>query len=86
MCILHLAVWQQVPHVTAAGAGFDAGVLLIAAYWALSGCCNGSHAERCGVVRRLAAFDNVRQVQVAGLLVHRPDSANDFQDPSSRSK
>ena len=40
----------------------------------------------CALVRRLAAFDNVRQVQVAGLLVHRPASANDFQAPDSRSK
>ena len=41
-----------------------------------------------GAVRvcRLAAFDNVRQVQVAGLLVHRPPSASDFQAPDSRSK
>ena len=38
------------------------------------------------VLRRLAAFDNVRQVQVAGLLVHRPPSASDFQAPDSRSK
>ena len=34
---------------------------------------------------RLAAFDNVRQVQVAGLLVHRPDSADDFKAPDKRS-
>ncbi|CAK0780896.1 Ribulose bisphosphate carboxylase small subunit 1A, chloroplastic [Coccomyxa viridis] len=34
---------------------------------------------------RLAAFDNVRQVQVAGLLVHRPDTATDFCAPDKRS-
>ena len=36
-------------------------------------------------LRRLAAFDNVRQVQVAGLLVHRPDTATDFCAPDKRS-
>jgi len=34
---------------------------------------------------RLVAFDAKRQVQVAGFLVHRPDSANDFQAPNNRS-
>jgi ribulose-bisphosphate carboxylase small chain len=34
---------------------------------------------------RLVAFDNVRQVQIAGFLVHRPKSATDFCAPSSRS-
>ena len=38
------------------------------------------------LLRRLAAFDNVRQVQVAGLLVHRPSSATEMQAPESRSK
>ena len=35
---------------------------------------------------RMAAFDNVRQVQVASLLVHRPPSASDFRLPENRSK
>jgi len=35
---------------------------------------------------RMAAFDNVRQVQVASLLVHRPASATDFRMPENRSK
>ena len=39
----------------------------------------------CWLLRRLAAFDNVRQVQVAGLLVHRPPSVQDYQAPESRS-
>ena len=43
-----------------------------------------SETERCCECR-LAAFDNVRQVQVAGLLVHRPDSASDFCAPDKRS-
>ncbi|KAK9842721.1 hypothetical protein WJX74_001442 [Apatococcus lobatus] len=34
---------------------------------------------------RLVAFDSKRQVQVAGFLVHRPASANDFQAPDARS-
>jgi len=34
---------------------------------------------------RLVAFDATRQVQVAGFLVHRPPSANDFQSPDNRS-
>ena len=34
---------------------------------------------------RLVAFDAKRQVQVAGFLVHRPDSATDFQPPNGRS-
>ena len=35
---------------------------------------------------RLAAFDNVRQVQVASFLVHRPPSASDYKAPEKRSK
>jgi len=34
---------------------------------------------------RLVAFDNVRQVQCAGFLVHRPRGANDYLDPDQRS-
>jgi len=34
---------------------------------------------------RLVAFDQLRQVQCAGFLVHRPDSANDFRAPADRS-
>ncbi|KAL6774070.1 RBCS1 [Auxenochlorella protothecoides x Auxenochlorella symbiontica] len=34
---------------------------------------------------RLVAFDNVRQVQIGGFLVHRPPSANDFQPTDKRS-
>lgn len=35
---------------------------------------------------RLAAFDNVRQVQVASFLVHRPPSASDYRTPEKRSR
>jgi ribulose-bisphosphate carboxylase small chain len=35
---------------------------------------------------RLAAFDNVRQVQIAAMLVHRPASASDYRLPEKRSK
>jgi ribulose-bisphosphate carboxylase small chain len=35
---------------------------------------------------RLAAFDNVRQVQVAMFLVHRPPTASDYRAPENRSK
>jgi len=34
---------------------------------------------------RLVAFDQVRQVQCAGFLVHRPAGADEFRDPSERS-
>jgi len=34
---------------------------------------------------RIVAFDNVRQVQCAGFLVHRPKSASDFKAPDKRS-
>ncbi|KAK9845494.1 hypothetical protein WJX81_007946 [Elliptochloris bilobata] len=34
---------------------------------------------------RLVAFDQVRQVQCAGFLVHRPESATDFCSPAERS-
>jgi len=34
---------------------------------------------------RIVAFDNVRQVQCAGFLVHRPKSASEFQAPGERS-
>ena len=34
---------------------------------------------------RIVAFDNVRQVQVGGFLVHRPASAKDFRAPEDRS-
>jgi len=34
---------------------------------------------------RIVAFDQVRQVQCAGFLVHRPDSAHEFQAPDRRS-
>jgi len=34
---------------------------------------------------RLVAFDQLRQVQCAGFLVHRPDSANDYRAPADRS-
>jgi ribulose-bisphosphate carboxylase small chain len=34
---------------------------------------------------RLVAFDQVRQVQCAGFLVHRPPSAREFQAPNRRS-
>ena len=39
-----------------------------------------------GAVCRLAAFDNVRQVQMASLLVHRPPSVKDYRTPETRSK
>jgi ribulose-bisphosphate carboxylase small chain len=34
---------------------------------------------------RIVAFDNVRQVQVGGFLVHRPSTAKDFRAPEDRS-
>eukprot|EP00887_Chlorella_sp_A99_P000698 scaffold5.g698.t1 len=34
---------------------------------------------------RLVAFDAVRQVQVAGFLVHRPPNAKEWREPSKRS-
>jgi ribulose-bisphosphate carboxylase small chain len=34
---------------------------------------------------RIVAFDNVRQVQCAGFLVHRPANATEFQAPGERS-
>eukprot|EP00884_Botryococcus_braunii_P011161 jgi/Botrbrau1/20045/Bobra.200_1s0050.1 len=34
---------------------------------------------------RLVAFDNKRQVQVAGMLVHRPPTARDYRQPMDRS-
>jgi ribulose-bisphosphate carboxylase small chain len=34
---------------------------------------------------RMVGFDSVRQVQIAGLLVHRPANVKDFQSPSTRS-
>ncbi|GMH41833.1 hypothetical protein BSKO_09743 [Bryopsis sp. KO-2023] len=34
---------------------------------------------------RIVGFDSVRQVQVAGFLVHRPMSARDYQEPNERS-
>ena len=34
---------------------------------------------------RLVAFDNQKQVQIAGFLVHRPASAKDFCAPDKRS-
>ncbi|KAL4436120.1 hypothetical protein ABPG77_005568 [Micractinium sp. CCAP 211/92] len=34
---------------------------------------------------RLVGFDPVRQVQVAGFLVHRPANARDYQGPATRS-
>jgi len=34
---------------------------------------------------RIVAFDNVRQVQCAGFLVHRPKGASEFQKPGERS-
>ncbi|GMH43694.1 hypothetical protein BSKO_11616 [Bryopsis sp. KO-2023] len=34
---------------------------------------------------RIVGFDSVRQVQVAGFLVHRPANATDYQDPDQRS-
>lgn len=34
---------------------------------------------------RLVGFDPVRQVQVAGFLVHRPPNARDHQSPATRS-
>ena len=56
------------------------------AFWAMPGerAIEGARLEHCCKCR-LAAFDNVRQVQVAGLLVHRPDSADDFRAPDKRS-
>lgn len=33
---------------------------------------------------RMAAFDAVRQVQVASMLVHRPASNNDYRKPNER--
>jgi ribulose-bisphosphate carboxylase small chain len=33
---------------------------------------------------RLAAFDSVRQVQVAAMLVHRPSTVRDYRLPSER--
>jgi ribulose-bisphosphate carboxylase small chain len=46
-----------------------------------------SNAERAfpDAYIRLVAFDNVTQTQVAGFLVHRPASANDYRAPSERS-
>jgi ribulose-bisphosphate carboxylase small chain len=35
---------------------------------------------------RLVAFDNQKQVQCAGFLVHRPSNATEFQAPDKRSK
>jgi len=35
---------------------------------------------------RVAAFDNVRQVQVVAFLVHRPPSAKDYREISQRSR
>jgi len=35
---------------------------------------------------RLVAFDNVRQVQIAGFLVQRPKSAKDYQAVENRSR
>ena len=65
--------------------------LVLGHFWGAGQCRLGSGDDGAwlsGVlgVCRLAAFDNVRQVQVAGLLVHRPPSASDFQAPDSRSK
>lgn len=34
---------------------------------------------------RIVAFDNVRQVQCAGFLVHRPKGASEFKAPNARS-
>jgi len=34
---------------------------------------------------RLVGFDSIRQVQVAGFLVHRPPSSTDYQSPDRRS-
>jgi ribulose-bisphosphate carboxylase small chain len=34
---------------------------------------------------RLVAFDNKRQVQIGGMLVHRPATARDYQKPQNRS-
>ena len=34
---------------------------------------------------RLVAFDPIRQVQVAGFLVHRPASAREHKAPNQRS-
>jgi len=34
---------------------------------------------------RLVAFDNVRQVQITGFLVHRPPSATEYRTPDQRS-
>ncbi len=34
---------------------------------------------------RLVAFDSVRQVQIAGFLVHRPSSAKEWCPPNQRS-
>ena len=34
---------------------------------------------------RLVAFDSVRQVQITGFLVHRPNSASDYRAPDQRS-
>ena len=34
---------------------------------------------------RLVAFDQVRQVQCTGFLVHRPPGVNDYRSPDERS-
>ena len=34
---------------------------------------------------RLVAFDNIRQMQISGFLVHRPAGAGEFRAPSERS-